>query len=188
VFVVLGVAARADMVFAWDGRLHDWLRSFSEPDEFSPVADDAIGLLVRIGADLIILTVILASVYVLAIRRRFRETGFLLASIAGAVALTYLLKDVFERDPLSEYGKYEVPSGHAARSLTAVGALVAVTWTTRWRWWAASAGALFVATLGVSLVYENWHLPSDVLGGWSLAVAVLTTAWAALFVRGTVRR
>lgn len=142
----------------------------------------------RIGADLVLVAVVLASVYVLATRRRFRETGFLLTSIAVAVALTYLLKDVFERDPLSEYGKYEVPSGHAARSLTVVGAVVALTWSTRWRWWAATAGALFVATLGVSLVYEDWHLPSDVLGGWALAMAVLATAWAALFARGTVRR
>lgn len=188
--VLLGLAARADEIFSWDARLHEWLYGYHEPDEFSAFGDDAIGFLVRIGADLIIVTAVLASVYVLVVRRRFRELCFLLGSIAGAVVLTYVLKDVFEREPLSEFGKYEVPSGHAVRSLAVVGAVVGLTWNTRWRWWTVSAGALFIVTLGASLVYEDWHLPSDVLGGWALAVAVLATAGAALFsrTRGTVRR
>jgi len=34
--------------------------------------------------------------------------------------------------------------------------------------------------LGAALVYEDWHLPSDVVGGWCLAVggaAVVHVTW-----------
>lgn len=193
VLVVLGLTARSDEIFSWDARFHAWLQGYSEPDPFNAFVDDAIGLLVRIGADVILFGTILVAVSVLAARRRVREIGFVLASVAGTIALTYVLKEVFARDTASAYGDYSVPSGHAARSLAVVAAVVALTWTTRWRWWAVSLGGIFVVALGVSLMYEDWHLPSDVLGGWALAIAVVATMAAAFLARarrptaGTVR-
>jgi len=183
---LLGLRARADAVFPWDPRIQAWLTSYAEPDEFNATADDVIGLLLTIGADLTTVTVVLAAVTVLIVGRRFRDSCFLLASVGGAIVLTYLLKDVFGRDPLTPYGKYELPSGHATRSLVVAGALLALTWSTRWRWRTAIASALFVATVGASLVYEDWHLPSDVLAGWALGLAVLTAVGAVFLTRAGV--
>jgi membrane-associated phospholipid phosphatase len=46
-----------------------------------------------------------------------------------------------------------------------------IAWPTRLRWPTLILGVLFTVTLGTALVYEDWHLPSDVVGGWCLGIA-----------------
>jgi len=177
VLAVLGTRARANEYFSWDSRLHEVMSSYSEP-EFNEFADDVISLFLRAGVDGIALAVSAGSAYVFRASGRFRAFWFVVSSVVCAILLTFLLKSVFERSLLDPLGTYEFPSGHATRSFVAAGILVALTWRTRWRRPAAAAAALFVAAVGTSLVYAGWHLPSDVLGGWAVALAVLVAAGA----------
>src|SRR5687768_4904457 len=96
VLTLLGIRARAGGVFAWDARVQAWLTSYAEPEKFNRTADDVIGLLLEFGADLITVMIVLVAVPVLLLAKRFREAGFLLASMGAGVVLTYLLKDIFE--------------------------------------------------------------------------------------------
>lgn len=175
---VLGLRARANEVFSWDVWLHDVLSRHSEP-EFNEFADDVISLFLRIGVNGIAVAVSVGSAYVLRASGRFRAFWFVVSSVVCAVLLTFLLKSVFDRAPVDPLGAYHFPSGHATRSLVAAGILVALTWRTRWRWRVTAAAALFVVAAGTALVYADWHLPSDVLGGWAVALAVLVVAGAA---------
>jgi membrane-associated phospholipid phosphatase len=176
--ILLGARARTGTVSSSEARLHDFLSVYSKHPEFNEPADHLIGLGLQIGVDVVAVGVLVGSAALLSAWGRLREAVVVAGSLSCAVGLTFLLKDTFE-PPL---GKYELPSGHATRSLLAAGVLVALLWRTRWRLQVAAAGALFVAATGTGLVYADWHLPSDVLGGWALATAVLATAGIALLL------
>jgi undecaprenyl-diphosphatase len=99
--------------------------------------------------------------------RRTRDAIFVVTTGAAVLTLTPLLKGQFARTEL----KYSFPSGHAGRSAALVAAAIMIAWPTRFRWPVLVLGVLFTLTLGIALVYEDWHLPSDVLGGWCLGIA-----------------
>jgi membrane-associated phospholipid phosphatase len=179
VVCVLGAWARDGRTFGWDARLHASLTGYEDPVASEHTGRESVITFLDV-ADVLSLVALLTAAGVLVVRRSFRNACFLAGSLAAAVALTYVLKAVFDRPPLDPYGKYELPSGHATRSLVVVGALAALTWGTRLWWPFVAAGALFVATVGASLVYEDWHTPSDVVGGWALAVGVLAVGTALL--------
>lgn len=173
--ILLGLRARTGTVYSSEARLNDFLSAYY-PD--GALADDLIGLGLRIAVDAVAVGVLVGSVAMLSASGRVHEAVIVAGSVSCAVGLTFLLKDVFE--PPS--GKYELPSGHATRSLLAAGVLVTLVWRTRWRLQVAAAAALFVGATGAGLVYADWHLPSDVLGGWALATAVLATAGIGLLL------
>jgi membrane-associated phospholipid phosphatase len=66
------------------------------------------------------------------------------------------------------------PSGHATAALSLVLSALLVC-PPRLRPLVAGVGAVFVLTVGCSLLILAWHMPSDVLGGYLVA-----TCWAAL--------
>jgi undecaprenyl-diphosphatase len=99
--------------------------------------------------------------------------------------LAPVLKELFERPPVSEHGDgYSFPSGHAMRSMAAAAAVVLLAWPTRRRRPVAIVAAVFVAVLGLALVYNGWHWPSDVLAGWCLALAWVALLWQVLAPAG----
>lgn len=68
------------------------------------------------------------------------------------------------------------PSGHSTAALTLALCVVLVT-PSRWRPVTAALGAAFALAAGCSLLILEWHMPSDVLGGYLVA-----TLWMALAV------
>ncbi|MCL6527321.1 MAG: phosphatase PAP2 family protein [Thermaceae bacterium] len=105
-------------------------------------------------------------------RRRAAQALFFTLAAGGAALLNPLLKAVFHRarpdlwPQLTPERDYSFPSGHAMGSLAVVAALVVLAWPTRWRWWVAIPGGLFVLGVGLSRLYLGVHFPSDVLAGW----------------------
>jgi undecaprenyl-diphosphatase len=116
---------------------------------------------------------LLALVAALVTPRR-REALFFALAIAVVAAVTSPLKETFERANV----KYAFPSGHAALSAAIAAAAVVLTWQTRSRWPTLVLGTCLTAALGTALVYEDWHLPSDVLGGWCLALTCVGLLYA----------
>jgi membrane-associated phospholipid phosphatase len=51
-----------------------------------------------------------------------------------------------------------------------------LAWPTRWRWPIIAPGILYVLAVAVSRLYLGLHYPSDILGGWALSLAWVTTA------------
>lgn len=62
------------------------------------------------------------------------------------------------------------PSGHATASMALALALVLAV-PGRWRGWAAVAGAAFSVAVCYSFLTLEWHYPSDVIGGYLVAVS-----------------
>jgi undecaprenyl-diphosphatase len=98
--------------------------------------------------------------------------------MAGASLLSYGSKLYFHRErpqfwelfyPLP--ADYSFPSGHALFSMTFVVILIILARGRSWRRWVVLAGGLFAIAIAWTRLYLGVHYPSDILGGWFLAIA-----------------
>jgi membrane-associated phospholipid phosphatase len=74
-------------------------------------------------------------------------------------------------ESLSHKSSYSFPSGHAMASMTFVAALVILIWGTRWCGLVLALGSAFVIAIGWTRLYLGVHFPSDILAGWTAALA-----------------
>lgn len=129
---------------------------------------------------------------------RWRESLFLLATLAGEVTIfvcTTLIIDR-ERPPVAHLDSApptsSFPSGHTAAAVCLYGAIAIITVSTSRRTWLRAA-AVLVAVLapccvGFARLYRGMHYPSDVAGGALLAVCWLVTAWLIVLRPGRADR
>ena len=124
--------------------------------------------------------------------RRWREATFCLLAFVGSALLNIGAKHYFGRArpaywlSLAPETSYSFPSGHAMASMTLAMVLALLAWRTRWRWPVACLAFAFALLVGASRVYLGVHFPSDILAGWTAAVAWTFGAYAVVF-RGTLR-
>lgn len=118
----------------------------------------------------LVVLALLAVALLAALATRARRTAL---AAAGVLVAAWLLYEVLAPSVLVSH-KFSFPSGHATSSMAFAAALVVVAWPSRrLRWPVVAAGALFVTGVGVSRVAFAVHYPSDVLGGWTLAIAAV---------------
>jgi membrane-associated phospholipid phosphatase len=174
VFLLLGREARDGHVLRWDRSIWSFLHGHEEAAHGS-LLDRSANLIAEGGGRNGMLVLGLVLIGVLFARGRTRDALFVLSTGVATLVLTPLLKEAFERGDL----KYSFPSGHSAAAAALATAAVTLAWPTRFRWPSLVLGVLFSVTLGAVLVWEDWHLPSDVLGGWCLGIVCAGTARAA---------
>jgi undecaprenyl-diphosphatase len=113
----------------------------------------------------------------LASRRRYPDAVFFGLSVVGSAVLNVAAKNYFARTrpdlwlSITPETTYSFPSGHAMASATLAMAGVFLSWPTRWRWPVAIAALTFALLVGISRVYLGVHYPSDILAGWTAAMA-----------------
>jgi membrane-associated phospholipid phosphatase len=171
-FVALGIEVRHARVPGWDSAVARFLQ-----DRPVPVPGDV--LQAERWASLLLAI----PVIVLLRQRRLRPVLLGVGAAGGALALDLLLKPAFlRRSPTGELVQ-AFPSGHALVSLATAAMLVLLLWPTRWRRLAAVAATAAVLVTGLALVDSDWHSPSDVLGGWCLAISWVSALWFLASVR-----
>jgi len=111
-------------------------------------------------------------------RRNWRSLVYLVIVSVGSMLLNRTIKLLFHRARPQLWEliappdlTYAFPSGHAMSSMTFAIVLTVLLWQTRWRWVTLIATSLFVLVIGWTRLYLGVHYPSDVLAGWSLALA-----------------
>lgn len=176
-----------------DTRLAAWLHARATPGWTS-----FFEAVTALGNVPVLINVTLVAALVLAWRRLVEELRLLLLVVIGAELLTLGLKLGFHRErpffanPLATESSYSFPSGHAsvslalygtlalilARHVSSIGARVAIL---------AAAGAL-AALIGFSRLYLGVHFLSDVIAGFSLAIAWVTTCMLLLHLRVRLKR
>jgi len=95
-------------------------------------------------------------------------------TLVGSVATSeYLKPTLHAREGVPNALAQGFPSGHSTVAL-ALGLSFVLVAPVRQRTFAAAGAAIYAAVMGAGLVFNAWHLPSDVGGGFCVA-----TAWAA---------
>lgn len=108
----------------------------------------------------------------------WRQSIYLLTTVLGGYAISVSVKILLHRARPSLWdlsyplpSDYAFPSGHAMSSMTLVVALIVLTWGSRWSAFVSIFGAMFAVAIGWTRMYLGVHFPSDVIGGWMLAIA-----------------
>ena len=108
------------------------------------------------------------------LRRRIDLAAATGVTLFGAFATTETMKATLAGRPgVPDYLGHGFPSGHSTLALSLGLSYVLLT-PRRRRAFAVVAALVYAAAMGVALVFNAWHLPSDVGGGFCVA-----TAWAA---------
>jgi MYXO-CTERM domain-containing protein len=165
--VLAALVALGDSV-PGDRTIYRRLVRYEDKHPIAGVADFLASRTIEIGAALLIAAVLLA----LAARGRVGAAAFIAASLVPA-ALVPALKGAFDRQPPEVHPAHggSFPSGHATGSMAVAAAAVALAWPTRRRRSVAVVGGLLVVAVGLAAVVAGDHWPSDVVAGWSLALA-----------------
>ncbi|WP_407542096.1 phosphatase PAP2 family protein (plasmid) [Deinococcus radiomollis] len=152
-------------------------------------------LITDVGSPTVVLALgALLTAALFALGRR-RQAVFVVLSVLGVSGLNEGLKQVVHRPPVQITAGltprttvvrnqalivqtpdlprtvYSYPSGHAAGSLALLLAVGVLSWPTRRRTVVLTVCVVVAVLVGASRVYLWTHYLSDVLGGWSLAVA-----------------
>jgi undecaprenyl-diphosphatase len=183
-FALLTAKAVAGGSSAWDRALFrhlysgesDWIGGRT-PGQSDRALNAAGPLLHRLADSRALLLLVIAVVVTLIVLRRMRAAAFFTAAVA-ITALVSPLKELIKRpSPFPLPHDFSFPSGHGTLSM-AIAAGVVVVAPGRWRWVAGVLGALLVLAVGVAVIADSGHWPSDVLAGWCLALAWVAALYA----------
>jgi membrane-associated phospholipid phosphatase len=171
-FAWLAARVVAQEAFPIDDRLLAFMHA-----QATPARDFVMLLLSRsVSAPWVVSFAVLSTALLWSLRRR-RDGAFWVLALGGAALMNLGAKQLFGRirpdlfASIAPETTYSFPSGHAMQSMAILAALLVLGWRTSWRWAALAAGGLFVAAVGLSRIYLGVHYPTDVLAGWSLALA-----------------
>jgi membrane-associated phospholipid phosphatase len=159
-------------VFPFDAPMLNMLHAVA-----TPTLDHFFVLMTRLGYFWGVMPLDAIVLVALVLRRRFRDGLFFGIAVIGSAVLDIVAKNYFARMrpdlwlSITPETTYSFPSGHAMGSTTLGTAVILLCWPTGWRWLVMIASVVFVFLVGVSRVYLGVHYPSDILAGWTAAIA-----------------
>ncbi|MEJ7807712.1 MAG: phosphatase PAP2 family protein [Telluria sp.] len=110
-------------------------------------------------------------------RRKMHAATFWVLATGGALLLNLLTKAIFQRtrpsfwESIAPEFSYSFPSGHAMCSMATAAALVVLFRRSQWRTHVTAIAVFCVLMVGVARPYLGVHYPSDILAGWTAALA-----------------
>ncbi|MBA3461828.1 MAG: phosphatase PAP2 family protein [Deltaproteobacteria bacterium] len=184
--LVLGFAALASNVMETetDAFDHVILRVLRTPDG-EPLGGMFLkGVVVNLSAlgssTIATLIVIIASLFLILVKRRNQAIVVIACGVGTAVAI-WVLKDLFGRERpnivphLTDVSSLSFPSGHsliASAIYPTLGLLLSMTFKERkLKLFVFITAAMLALVIGFTRVYMGVHFPTDVLGGWMLGLA-----------------
>jgi undecaprenyl-diphosphatase len=153
----------------------------------------------KLGSPLGMGIVTLLFAFYLGLKKRAVDAVAMIVALAGGMGLAYGLKHLFHevRPTLTPHlfveHDYGFPSGHATLSMLVFGfiAVYVIRQNTHavWRWLVGAALVGLSLLIGASRIYAGVHWPTDVLGGFMLAITWLAICWTgAEAVRAAARK
>lgn len=134
--------------------------------------------LTRLGSFKITTPVIVGMALSFSFSKRWNYSLYTIITFLGAITISYTGKIIVHRarphlwELVYQIGSdYSFPSGHAMSSMSFALVLIILTWNSSWRWLTIIFGSLFAIAIAWTRLYLGVHYPSDVLGGWMMAIA-----------------
>lgn len=171
-FALLTIAAMSGEPFAWENGLLTALHNRA-----TPLFDDTAIWLSRLCHPTVLVALAALIAVGAALRRDWRTPLLALTGTGGALLLGNRAKEWVQRPrpdlwaTLTGETNSGFPSGHATTSCAFAAVVVILCWRTRWRGVALGLAAAWVALIGLARLYLGVHYPTDVLGGWGLALS-----------------
>lgn len=181
-FVGLALLVASGITKSLDSAILLWINQYasSSLDVFFVAAAHLGGVLFMTVVGLVLVSYFLMS-------KRKKDALFVALSLGGAALASVLLKSLFDR-PRPDLWEWIVvetshsfPSGHATATLALAVCILLIVWRTRWRVAAIVALSLYVGVVSLSRLYLGVHYPTDILGGWLLALGWVTGVYWVLY-------
>jgi membrane-associated phospholipid phosphatase len=170
-FLWVAETVRHGTQLAWDTAISRYLQ---QPTTHK--ANAMMTLIARSG-DLGEVVVIAAITALVLIRRqKIGDVLFVAVALAGVVVLNLVVRTSVQRPLLLSHESFVptfesgFPSSQAADTFTVAFVLTILCWPTQWRWIVAIVGVFYLLAVGLSRVHLGMQLPTDILGGWLLAL------------------
>ncbi|WP_245720778.1 phosphatase PAP2 family protein [Nocardia pseudovaccinii] len=176
VLVGVGIAVTLPLTFPGDGAATDLDRELAEP--IHSALDEHPGgyeAMVIPSNGYILIPLLLAAAAWFGYRGQWRRAVAMVAIPEVVVGInSWVLKPLWDR-PLHDYLAY--PSGHTVHLVAIATAFVMLTDSTR-----ARVGTIAIATAAlvcaaVGMIGLGYHLPTDILGGTAVAIALVVVCW-----------
>lgn len=134
--------------------------------------------LTRLGSFKITTPVIVGMALSFLLSKRWNFLIYTIMTFLGAIAISYTGKIIVHRarphlwELVYQIGSdYSFPSGHAMSSMSFAIVLIILTWNSSWRWLTVILSSLFIISIAWTRLYLGVHYPSDIIGGWMIAIA-----------------
>jgi undecaprenyl-diphosphatase len=172
-FVVIAWLTMSGAASGFDAAVRDTVHAWS-----SPLLTSLMVGISATGTDAFMAALGFLSVWRLLHLERRRDAIVFVVTVLAAEALMEILKVLFHRArPLPFFAErpdsYSFPSGHALKSAVfyiLLASLASGHWAVR------LAAVLLALLIGISRVYLGVHYPTDVLGGYAVAIVCLAAA------------
>jgi undecaprenyl-diphosphatase len=155
------------------------------PEFWQEVGRDITGL----GGTATITLLVSAVVGFLCIGERWRAALFVVVSVLGGLAISLILKELYERprpdmfEHRSHVHTPSFPSGHSTNSaiayFTMAVLLAKLVDRPLLKGYIFFVGLLVPVLVGISRVFVGVHWPTDVIAGWTIGLAWGLLVWAA---------
>ncbi|MFI6955054.1 phosphatase PAP2 family protein [Nocardia sp. NPDC050408] len=176
VLVGLGVAVALPLTFPRDGAATDLDRALARP--IHSAMDDHSGgyeVLVIPSNGYILIPLLLAGAAWFGFRRQWRRAVAMVVIPELVVGLnSWVLKPLWDR-PLHDYLAY--PSGHTVHLVAIAAAFVVLTDSMRARVVTSLIATVALVCAAVGMIGLGYHLPTDILGGTAVAIALVVVCW-----------
>ena len=149
--------------------------------------EESVIAVTSLGALAVLVTLSVAVLGLLLMRKKWAPSILLLATLLGAIGLNYGLKALFDRPrpDVVTHAQFvdspSFPSGHALVSTAVYGALGAVAANLlrerRMKIYVMSWAVALIFAIGLSRIYLGVHYPSDVLAGWTVGLSWSILCW-----------
>lgn len=168
---------------AFDRAVVTALRSADDPgDPWGPLWFEEMGRdFTALGGVGVLMLITFAAAALLALQGQRRTALFVLGAVLGGMAVSFLLKDLFDRPRpdlvphLAEVYTSSFPSGHSMMSaltyLTLAGLLARHQRRRRVKLFLVGVAAFLALLVGASRIYLGVHWPTDVVAGWTAGAA-----------------